>query len=258
MDTLLPGRVRAGLASAVAISALSVSASALAGARTETVRFEGGDAYDEVQCRNLAPDAHVQQNRCKATARGGHVALQDVDIHFAGRAVAHVNGGAVDFVSVGGGDATAGAMCVNDSGGVSSAKSVNACHARARGGSVVMRDVQVIVHRQNGTTTTRRGNVVAVGNRPAHANVGCSGLSASTPRCDARAGGGSVEMRGVDLVEPGRTRRGVDVSVTGGDATAIVHCRNSAGSAKVQINVCSATAEGGDAVMRNVRLHAYE
>ena len=59
MDTLLPGRVRAGLASAVAISALSVSASALAGARAETVRFEGGDAYDEVQCRNLAPDAHV-------------------------------------------------------------------------------------------------------------------------------------------------------------------------------------------------------
>ena len=259
MRIVLSGRVRAGLATTVAASVLSLSGSAFAGAQAETVRFDGGDAIDEVLCRNLAPDAVVQRNRCKAKAQGGEVALQNVEIHFEGPALVQVNGGGVDVVSVGGGDATAAAVCVNESGGVVAGKSVNVCRARAQGGAVLFRNVQIIVHRKNGTTTTRRRDVVAVANRPARSHVACAGLSAGTPRCDARAGGGNVEMRNVDLVESsGRTRTNVNISVTGGDATAIVLCRNSATGTKVQVNVCSATAKGGDAILRNVTLHAYE
>lgn len=259
MELVTSGRSRAAAAAAVAVSALSVTAAAFAGAGAETVRFDGGDAYDEVQCRNLAPDAIVQRNRCKANAQGGHVNLQDVDIHFAGRAVMRVNGGDVDVVSVGGGDASAAAVCVNESGGVVAARSVNVCRSRAEGGTVALRNVQILIHRRDGSTVKRRRDIVGVAKRPARAAVACAALTGGAPTCDARAGGGAVEMRNVDLVEgSGRTRTNVNVSVTGGDATAIVRCRNSAGGARVQINVCSATAKGGDAILRNVRLHAYE
>lgn len=259
MHVVTSGRIRAGLAVAAAASGLSVTAAAFAAVQAETVRFDGGDAYDEVNCRNLAPDPIVQRNRCKAAAEGGHVSLQDVDIHFEAKAVLQVNGGSVDVVSVGGGDAAAAAVCINESGGTVAARSINVCRSRAQGGAVALRNVQIVIHRRDGSTVTRRRDVMAVANRAARGNATCVGLTGSAPTCDARAGGGAVEMRNVDLVESsGRTRTNVDVAVTGGDATALVHCRNSASGARVQINLCSATAKGGDAVLRNVRLHAYE
>ncbi len=259
MELVTSGRTRTAVVAAVAVSALAATGAAFGGAPAETVRFDGGDAFDEVLCQNAAVAPVVQHNRCQARAEGGHVSLQDVDIHFDGRAVVQVNGGEVDVISVGGGDAGATAVCVNDAGGTVTARSIDLCRSRAQGGAVTLRNVQVVLHRRDGSVVVRRRDLRAVATRPPRSEVRCASLAGVAPACDARAGGGAVEMRNVDLVErSGRTRTNIDVSVTGGDATAIVRCHNSATGVRVQINHCSATAEGGDATLRDVRLHAYE
>jgi hypothetical protein len=253
------GSARAGLVAAVVASAVSLAGPVSTAAADATVSVRGGDATSVVNCQNLAPDPVVQRNRCKAKAEAGTADLHDVDIYFAGEPVVQANGGGVGLISVGGGSATASAVCVNESGGVVRGRSINVCRARAQGGSVVLRNVQIVIHHEDGSTTTRRRDVFAAANRGARGNAWCASLTGSAPFCAAGAGGGDVLMHHVDVVEASGVRRtNVDLSVHGGDATAQVTCRNSSSGALVQINVCSATAKGGDALLRNVRLNVFE
>lgn len=229
------------------------------GARADaaTVTIAGADATSTVDCRNQQPG--VQRNRCDARADGGSVTLRDVDVFFSGpTAAVQVNGGSVDVVSVGGGSASASAICVNQDGHVVGGARVSICRARAQGGKVALRNVQVVVHHANGTTTTRRRDLFAAGSRPSRHVAVCTQNSARD--CSAGAAGGSVFMRNVTMVDRanGTTRTSVNLSVHGGDASARVFCGNFATTPSVQINKCSAIANGGDATLQNVRLHVYE
>ena len=215
----------------------------------------GGDAEDVVRCVN--DGSGKQKNKCRAKASGGDVVLEDVDIHFTGRdAAMRINGGVVTALSVSGGDADAGAVCLNESG--ERAKQISICRLKAQGGRVAMRGVETVLHRSDGTTKKVRRDLMAVGPRPAPSHAHCIGAGRET--CDASAGGATVAIEDVNVFDraTGTTRTSVDVLVRGGDATASVFCGNFGGSGPVQMNHCAATALGGDATLRNVRLHVYE
>ena len=260
---VISGRLRAGFAAAFASSLVAVATAYAAGEDTASravVTLSGADAVDVVDCRNVA-EGGTQTNRCAARARGGAVSLANVDIHFRGGGM-QVNGGAVDVIAAAGGNAAAGTVCVNEAGAVVEGPQVSICLARAKGGRVAFHDVRILVHHKNGRTTTRRRNLVALAARPAPVHAVCVTRGGDRTDCDALAHGGNVEMRGVDMVDHGSntTRSNIDVSITGGDATAVVYCANEArgGQPSVQVNRCSSTAEGGDVDLRNVRLHVYE
>jgi hypothetical protein len=253
------GRIGSGLG-VVACSSVVLAMTASAGAQSSaTVTFRGGDATDIVDCVNLSDSEAKQRNRCDARAEGGAADLRNVDIHIRSGGAIKVNGGTVDVVAVGGGDADAGAICINEAGRRVDAKQINLCRARAVGGKAKFEDVQIVVHQANGKTTTRRRDLVALRAPAARADVNCARESSATS-CGAGAGGGNVEMRNVDMVDrsTGRTRSGVSVSVLGGKATAKVTCGNYASDVRIQINKCTARATGGNAILRGVRIHVYE
>lgn len=254
------GRIASGLG-AVACSSVVLAMTASAGAQSSaTVTFRGGDATDIVDCVNLSDSEAKQRNRCDARAEGGAADLKNVDIHVRSGGAINVNGGTVDVVTVGGGDAEAGAICINETGRRVDAKQINLCRARAVGGKAKFEDVQIVVHQANGKTTTRRRDLVALRAPAARIDVKCARESAAATSCGADAGGGNVEMRNVDMVDrsTGRTRTGISVSVLGGKATAKVTCGNYASKVRIQINKCTARATGGNAILRNVRIHVYE
>ena len=263
MRHALSGRLRTHLGTTAALSALALAGPAYAPAATVTV--EGADARTVVDCRNVADDgdSERQRNRCKAQAEGGEVSLKHVDIHFVrGTRGLQVNGGAVDALTVGGGNAEAGALCVNEFGEVVPGRQISLCRARARGGRVAFRRVHVEVHRRDGTREIRRRDLVfdALDARPAHGHAVCIGRGNSEAECQAGASGGNVQMRNVDMVDrvANTTRTNIDISVTGGDASALVSCANSAAGGGVQVNRCSSSAEGGDVLLADVRFHVYE
>jgi hypothetical protein len=249
MRNLPSGRLRICLSTLVAVSALAMASQARA-----SIVIAGADGTDTVDCRNTAPSGS-QQNKCSARAEGGDVSLKTVDIHFDAGATLQVNGGSVDAISVGGGDASAGAVCVNDAGSMIKSKQISICRVWAQGGRVSFRNVQFIVHRSNGTTTTKRRDLFAVGSRPAMTHAVCAKRGNGIASCDADGNGAVVGMHHVDVVDrtTNTTTSDVDVSITGGDATANVFCGNSATTGSVQVNRCSATALGGDVALQDVR-----
>jgi hypothetical protein len=92
--------------------------------------------------------------------------------------------------------------------------------------------------------------------RPARSNAVCTARGSSEASCDASAGGGVVLMRNVNLFDrkTNESRTNISVEVTGGDATALVIC----GSSGTGRSKCSASAEGGDVTLEDVRLHVWE
>ena len=257
MRRAVAGSFRAHVAATVAVRALT--ATAPAGARAETVTIAGTDSRAVVDCSNVTDGDARRRNRCQAQAEGGGVVLEDVDIHFRGRDGLEVNGGEVDAISVAGGDGEAGAICVDEAGDVVDARQISVCRARARGGRVAFRKVEVLIHHANGKVTRKRRTLVAIAVRPARRRVVCVARGNATADCEAMAGGASVQMRGVDLVDraSGTTRADVNLSVTGGDASARVTCGNAATGGAAQVNRCSSRALGGDVRVSDVRLHFY-
>lgn len=244
-------RLHIALLAAIGVGVMGASATYADG----DVTVIGGDAIDVVRCVN--DGSGKQRNKCRANAHGGDVVLKDVDIHFIGRDPAmRVNGGAVSVLSVSGGEATAGAVCLNESS--ERTRRLSVCRLKAQGGRVVMRGVETVLHRADGTTRKVRRDLMAVGPRPAPRHAHCIGVSKEI--CDVRAAGATVAIEDVDVFDraTGVSRTAVDVLVRGGDATASVFCANFGGSGPVQMNRCSATASGGDATLRDVRLHVYE
>lgn len=237
-----------------AFSAPVVGATAPAAVASGTVSITGADATSVTDCRNQTPGRQI--NRCDARADGGSVKLQDVDIYFQGSSAdVQMNGGTVDMISVGGGSATAGAICINAPG--QAQRQTNICRAKARGGKVGLRNVQIVVHHSDGSTTTRRRDLVAV-KTPLFQNAVCTGSLVSN--CNAYGDGADVFVPNVTMVNhaTNETHTNVNVLVRGGDATAMVFCGNFASTPPVQINLCSATANGGDATLQNVRMHVYD
>ena len=258
MPHALPRRIRAHVAATVALVALAGAVPADADA--ETVTILGTDSHAVADCLNVADgDDDRQRNRCRARAEGGTVTLENVDIHFRGRNGLEVNDGEVDAISVSGGDGEAGAICVNERGDVVDGRQISVCRARARGGRVTFRKVEILVHHRNGTTTRKRRTLVALAVRPSRRQVVCVSRGNAAADCEAMAGGARVQMRNVDLVDRASktTRSNVDLSVTGGDASALVTCGNSTTGGAAQVNRCSSRADGGDVRLSDVRLHFY-
>ena len=135
-------------------------------------------------------------------------------------------------------------------------KRVSKCRAKARGGAVKFRNVKVILHRRDGSTTTRRRDIFALRARPSRSNTVCTTRGRADADCDASAGGGVVQMRNVNLFDrkTNERRTNISVEITGGDASACVIC----GSGGSGVSKCSATAEGGDVTLEDVRLHIWE
>jgi hypothetical protein len=256
MSTVSSGRHRRSAAGAVVVLALAMGypVHAAGQAADADVVIAGGNATDRVDCRSggTAPGS----NRCEALAEGGDVSLTNVDIHFKPGDSLQVNGGSVDAVTVGGGDATAGAVCIDESGRSVDPRQVSRCRARAQGGAVRFNNVQVILHRRNGSTTTKRRNLVALRARPTRRSAECGSQGQPSASCGANASGGLVAMRNVDMFDrrTNTTRTNISVSVRGGNASAFVIC-GTVGSGSSR---CSATARGGDAALQDVRLHVYE
>jgi len=245
----------------VTVAAGALAAAALADAN---VIITGASATDTQDCRNQANPPRPrgsQVNVCDATATGGSVALNNVDIYFYADSTFQANGGVVDVVHASGGAATASAQCQNT--GTGPVHQISICIARATGGNVRFDNVQILVEHADGSVSTVRRTLRALASsRASRVTAVCTSQSSAPVRCDGTASGGTLLLTDVDVVdhEAGTTRTHVNVSVTGGAASATVLCTNAGGSSgpRVQLNKCSATATGGDVSLQDVRLHVYE
>jgi len=229
------------------------------------INIAGADATDTQDCRNVAPAPRPhgsQVNLCDATATGGNASLDNVDIYFNDDSSVQANGGAVDVIHASGGNATATAVCQN-SGGSGTVHQVSICTARAAGGNVDFRNVQILIEHSDGSVSTLRRTLSALAPaRGSRVAARCIDETTALSRCDGTAAGGSMLFTDVDVVDhdAGTTRTNVDLSVTGGNATATVLCSNVANGSgpRVQINKCTANATGGDVSLVNVRLHVIQ
>jgi hypothetical protein len=253
VSKLLPDRRKAGVAAAGVVTALMMSGAAYA---TQTITFAGGNASKTVDCRNVSDSGDEQKNRCEATAEGGDVSLKNVELFLRSGSSIEANGGEVDVVDVGGGDAEAGAKCINAGG--DNGKQKNRCRARAVGGAVKFRRLEIVVHHENGSKTFKRRDLAALRTRPSRSRVVCRGNDQS--ECETDAGGGTIVIRNVDMLDLSTnvTHNDIHVSIQGGDAQAFVSCGNFAEGGGRQVNRCSAIAIGGDAILEDVKLHVYK
>jgi len=240
------------------------------------LRIIGGDANSAVVCGNVAAAvdlAHqrgiaIQKSRCTAGAAGGSVTLQNVDIYVSGAALVHNHDNPVLAALTTG--TTPGVVtddCNNHRPAPGPGKQLNKCWSVARGGKVKLNNVTLVDQRADGRTVTRTiqdGSVppgdggsaaascVNIVNDPLNQRDDCTGSGA----------GGAWSMRGVDVVihNPDgstSTRRGITVEVRGGTANASTYCFNvTDGSGHVvQINICNADTQGGEATLRNITFH---
>jgi hypothetical protein len=250
----LRGRRRVGPAlAAIAVVGVLVPSAAADAALT----IHGADASDTVDCRNIAPTSHghgVQVNVCTASATGGTVSLQDVDVYFNTDSTVRADGGAVDIIHAVGGSATATTTCQN-----SAAHGVNICRAYANGGDVQFKNVEILLQHADGSVTSIERDLLALApSRASHVRAVCTPFT-SVSNCSGTASGAVFSINDVNVVDhaSGTTRTHVNISLSGGDATATLICGNS-GNVRVQINKCTATAVGGDVKLENVRLHVFQ
>jgi hypothetical protein len=186
-------------------------------------------------------------------------------------------------LTVTGANAVALAACVNlaKEGNYSRLAQTNVCHnfAQAEGGDVRLKNVKILQAGVGGAGTTSQSNAVTItltgGDATALAaclNIAKQGKNSSADQSNkcknkAIAEGGDVVLKNVKIsqvnVAGGTTTsqsNAVTITLTGGDATALAACLNIAqqGNASTvdQSNDCknSAVAEGGDVVLKNVRI----
>jgi hypothetical protein len=289
MRTDLPGRARAGI---LAIATLAVTAGLLAGTPSgaaasgdANIVIRGGDALSQIVCGNvaaaqtLANQRHIvlQRSHCAAAATGGSVTLENVDIYVSRSAAARNRGNPV-LAALTGGVPTHGTMtadaanCTDGRPPPPGNVQVNNCWAVAHGGRLVMRNVHSVNRSSDGRTTVRSVAALtlpirAVSDGDGGASAYCHNIVTDplSQRDDCAGVGGAAgwSLRGVDVVlhNPDgstSTRHGINIDISGGQATANIYCFNvTDGSGRVvQINVCSANAQGGDATLHNVTIHS--
>lgn len=270
---------RAGVVS-VAGSLLATSALSLptaAAAADADLRIIGGNAASYVVCGNVASAKDladqrrvaIQRSNCTAKATGGSVTLQNVDIYVSSTARVLNRGNAVlaavQAAPVAPGVATD--RCEHHQPSPGPGKQLNKCWSLGRGGRVHLNNVRTVNQLADGRTVTR---TIAAAVVPAGTGGSAAAACANVVNhpqnqrddCTGSGAGGSWSMRGVDVVIRNAdgtvsTRRGITVEVRGGTATAGTYCFNVVdGSNRViQINVCDAASQGGDATLRNVTFY---
>ncbi len=128
---------------------------------TVTLTIAGGDATALAACLNAADTGNYssvqQKNYCKnkAYAQGGNLVLRNVVIDVFQQGTGDAPN-SVDL-TIRGGDANALAACINaaETGNYSSVQQKNYCRnkAYARGGDVILRNVDIIITQLNGPTS---------------------------------------------------------------------------------------------------------
>jgi hypothetical protein len=263
-----PVVLAAGLLTAVAGSA---AASGDAAASNADIRIIGGNAASAVVCGNvasaqaLARQRHlvIQRSHCTATASGGNVTLENVDIYVSRSAQARNRGNALLAALMANRAEAATDSC---SGHRSPSTQINRCWAVAHGGRLVVRNVTAVNQRSDGRITSRSVASMVLPDGDGGADAACTNVVsdplAQRDDCTGVGQGADWSLHGVDVdvhQPDGSTSRryGIDVVIQGGTATAGIYCFNvTDGSGHVvQVNVCSANADGGDATLRNVTIH---
>jgi hypothetical protein len=286
MTTVLPGWTRAGARAAAPVllaaglltaAASSAAASGVVAASSDAdIRILGGHASSGVVCGNvasaeaLARQRHValQRSHCTATASGGSVTLNNVDIYVSQSARARNRGNTLLAALAVNRAGTATDACSEHQPPPAGSRQLNRCWAVAHGGRLVVRNVDYVDHRGDGTTISHSVASMVLSDGDGGAEAGCANI-VSDPLsqrddCAAVGRGAGWSLRDVDVdvhESDGSTsrRHGIDVEIRGGAATADIYCFNvTDGSGHVvQINVCNANANGGDATLRNVTIHSY-
>lgn len=246
-----------------------------AAAADTDIRMVGGAASSAVVCGNVAAAQNlsrqrgiaIQRSRCTAQATGGSVALTNVDIYVL--RTTRMNGL---------GDAVLSALDTTDAAGVAASRcedhrpptppgtQLNKCWAIAHGGRLVMKNVMLVNHHSDGSASSRSVADMVLSTGDGSAQAACANV-VSDPLdqrddCAAATTGATWSMRGVDVVVhnpdgTSTTRRGIDVEVAGGNANADIYCFNMTDGRGhvIQINICDADAQGGDATLRDVTIH---
>ncbi|MCM3882249.1 hypothetical protein [Frankia sp. R82] len=274
-------RLRAVLAAAVLVPLLSVAvvgATAVPSSAADAdINIVGGAATSAVVCGNiaeaqtLAVQRHItlQRSRCTANAAGGDVALRDAEI-FLPRAGGGGDDAALARV-VGNGSATTAADTCAQHRLVASPGNgqINECSATGRGGQPLLDHVTLVSHRSDGTTSSRViGSLAVALPQTGGAGALCDNVNSNPAKqqddCDGNGAGGGWNLQDVDVVThsadgTSSTRRGINVTVRGGGAKASIYCFNvvDGQTRVVQVNVCKAAAQGGDATLSNVTIHSY-
>jgi hypothetical protein len=270
----------AGAAAATAIGILAAAAPAGAAGAAADLRVIGGAASSATVCGNVAAAQDLakqrgmalQKSNCTAQATGGSVTLENVDIYVSAAALARNRDNPVLVALAGPAPGVAQDKCEHHRPNPGPGKQINKCWGVAKGGKVTLDNVTHVNRQADGSTVTR--TIVQASIPAAAAPPGDGGSASAVCRnvlnhplnqrddCTGSAGGGNWSMHGVDAVirhQDGTTstRRGITVEVRGGAATAAIHCFNvTDGSGHViQINVCNADAQGGNARLRNVTIH---
>jgi hypothetical protein len=252
---------------------LCVAAPAAAG--DADIRIIGGDASSAIVCGNVAAAQDlarrhgiaIQRTKCTARATAGNVALENVDIYV--HSAAQVS--SRDNTSL-------AAFATNEAAGVAQSNcndhrppappgiQLNKCWAIAHSGRLVLKNVKLVNHHSDGSASSQSVAYMAVPTSDGSADTVCANIVSDPLNqqddCTAAGTGATWSMRGVDVVVhnpdgTSSTRRGITVEVRGGDASGSIYCFNvTDGKGRViQINICSADVQGGDATLSNVTIH---
>ncbi|CAO5255065.1 hypothetical protein [Frankia sp. AgKG'84/4] len=274
-------RLRAVMAAAALAPLLSVAfigvTAAASSAADADINIVGGAADSSVVCGNvaeaqtLAARQHLtlQRSRCNAKADGGSVNLHDVEITLPRSGgngdddvLARMVGGATASVAV---DTCARHRLAASSGG----RQLNECSSNGHGGQPRLDNVTLVSHRGDGSTSSRKiGSLAVALPQSGGAGAECHNVNSDPGKlqdnCDGSGVGGVWNLHNVDVVSrnadgTSSTRHGINVVVRGGDAKASIYCFNVVDGANrvVQVNICKAAAQAGDATLSNVTVHVY-
>lgn len=272
--------VVAALALAPSLGVALAASTAVPGAAADAdINLIGGAGTSAVVCGNvaeaqqLAQQRHLtlQRSRCTADANGGDVALRDVEIFLPRGGGGGDNNTLARLAGGGGPAAVAADTCAahRPAGASAGGRQLNECSSIGHGGRTLLDNVTLVNHLAGGGTTSRSVGRLAVAlPQSGTAAAACRNIVSDPLKqrddCDGSGTGASWNLRGVDVISHNgdgstSTRRGVNVTVRGGDATASTYCFNvTDGSSRVvQINICRANANAGDASLSNVTINTY-
>jgi hypothetical protein len=239
------------------------------------ILITGGDASSAMVCGNVAAAQDlarqrgiaIQRTRCTARAAAGNVALENVEIYV--RAAVPASSRDNASLAAFGTDRTPGVAqsnCSEHRPPTPPGTQLNKCWAIAHGGRLVLQNVKVVKHHSDGSTSSRSVPDMAVPTGDGSTDAVCANVVSDPLNqqddCAGAGTGATWSMHGVDVVVhnpdgSSSTRRGITVQVRGGDANANIFCFNvTDGKGRViQINICNADVQGGDATLRNVTIH---
>jgi hypothetical protein len=285
-------RVRATLLGALALPAVAITAgpavAAPAAPSGVDIIITGGNADAELECgSSVAADeaasryhVPIQRSHCTSNAQAGDALLHNVKITIgaAVRDAAPGNRLLTDLVR-GPAAGVAAASC-HDHGGAPG--QINICTAQATGGHLRVTDSVLTRVDASGRVSSRAVHdlvlpvdAAVAGDRSAASRVhggsdgtadaGCRNIRSDALNqeddCVGQSTGGALVLSRVNVVlthGDGRaeTRNDINVRISGGRARAYIGCFNVTDRSAhvVQLNVCKAVSDGGDAILDHVEI----